>query len=302
MSFYRGVWAASVTPLFADLSIDFANLIKHVRYLLDNGCHGVVLLGTTGEANSFSVRERIELMDMVVDSELPADRLMIGTGCTAHEDTVTLTRHAALCQFRGVLLLPPFYYKNVSDDGLYASINAVADSLGSSCPEIVLYHFPALAGAGFSHELIARLSSALGDRIVGVKDSTGDASHTASLIESFPALQILAGNEVLLPEVVPIGGAGCISASVNLTASHSRDVYEALLSSSTEFPEDTMARIRSIRTSVSRFPMASSVKSVMSEMAGSNGMTGNVRPPLTATIPDQGLLEIARSLLSDRKS
>jgi 4-hydroxy-tetrahydrodipicolinate synthase len=302
MSFYRGVWAASVTPLFADLSIDFANLIKHVRYLLDSGCHGVVLLGTTGEANSFSVRERIELMDTVVQSGLPIDRIIIGTGCTAHEDTVALSGHAARCQFRGVLLLPPFYYKNVSDDGLYASINAVTDSLGAACPEIVLYHFPALAGVGFSHELIARLSSALGDRIVGVKDSTGDASHTASLIESFPALQILAGNEVLLPEVVPIGGAGCISASVNLTAAHSREVYEALISSSATFPEDTMDTIRSIRSSVSRFPMASSVKSVMSEMAGSNEMTGNVRPPLTATIPDQGLLEIARSLLSDRAS
>ncbi len=293
----HGVWAASITPFSENLSVNPDALIQHVKWLLNSGCHGVVLLGTTGEANSMSVDERLELLDSVAASGIPLDRIIVGTGCTAHADTVALTARARALGFRAVLLLPPFYYKNVSDDGLFESICNVVGSLGSDVPDIILYHFPAMAGAGYSEELIERLRMAIGDPIVGVKDSTGDIEHTVSLIRSFPDLSILAGNEVLLPEAVAAGGAGCISASINVTAALSRSVYNSLSTPGSADLKEEMDRIRSIRNAVSRVPMASSMKAVLAELGELDRSAAFVRPPLVKT-PLSKELHFALSLLA----
>jgi 4-hydroxy-tetrahydrodipicolinate synthase len=137
----NGVFAAALTPLRDDLSVDHEAFAEHCRWLLANGCNGVAPMGTTGEANSFSVAERIEALDRLIDADIPPSRLLVGTGCCAIPDTVALTRHAVALGTGGVLALPPFYYKNVSDDGLYAAFDQVIQRVGDRRLKLYLYHF-----------------------------------------------------------------------------------------------------------------------------------------------------------------
>lgn len=156
MNQFTGVWAASLTPLHTDLSINHRGLASHCRWLLEHGCHGVVLLGTTGEANSFSVEERMEWMERLSESAVPKERCIVGTGCCSIPDTIELTSRTVSLGFAGTLLLPPFYYMNASDDGLYDSVSGLIDGVSEDSLRIILYHFPRIAGIGYSIELIGR--------------------------------------------------------------------------------------------------------------------------------------------------
>lgn len=282
-----GIWAASVTPFRADLSVDHARLASHLRFLLDSGCHGVVILGTTGEANSLSVSERLELMDRVGEAGLPVERILVGTGCTAHADSLVLTSHAVELGFRGVLLLPPFYYKSVTDAGLFESCRRLIEGVSDDQLRIMLYHFPRMAGAGYSNALIARLVDTFGPVIEGVKDSTGDEEHTLSLCSNFPGLSIFTGTERLLPDVLAAGGAGCISASVNVTSELCRRVFDGLGGAA------AIDSMKQLRASMEQHPFAPGVKLILSRTGASSGWT-RVRPPLVE-LPDTG----AKTLLGE---
>ncbi|MHC4945203.1 MAG: dihydrodipicolinate synthase family protein, partial [Planctomycetota bacterium] len=142
----NGFLAASLTPLTGDLKIDQAALVKHCRWLLDHGCDGVAPFGTTGEANSFTVAERLEAVEALAASSLPAHCLIVGTGCCAFPDTVRLTRSVVNCGMSGALLLPPFYYKKVSEQGLYEFFDRVIQEVAEPALKIYLYHFPAMTG------------------------------------------------------------------------------------------------------------------------------------------------------------
>ena len=223
-----GIWAPAVTPLDRDLAPDPSRFTAHVRWLLDNGCHGVAVFGTTGEANSFAVDERIALLDATLEAGIPGERLMVGTGCCALTDTVRLTRHAVESGCKRVLMLPPFYYKGVSDEALYASYAAVIDRVGQDALAVYLYHFPRLSGVAITTGLVERLlASPYAGAVEGLKDSSGDPDSTGTFITRFPGLAVFPGTEALLLAGLEAGGAGCITASANVNAPAIRRVYDA---------------------------------------------------------------------------
>ncbi len=223
-----GIWAPAVTPLDQDLAPDPGRFAAPVRWLLDNGCHGVAVFGTTGAANAFSVDERIALLDATLEADIPAERLMVGTGCCALSDSVRLTRHAVDSGCNRVLMLPPFYYKGVSDEALLASYAAVIDRVGHDALSVFLYHFPRLSGVAITTGLVERLlASPYADVIKGIKDSSGDPEGTRTFITQFPGLAVFPGTETLLLAGLGAGGAGCITASANVNAPAIRRVYDA---------------------------------------------------------------------------
>ena len=212
-----GVIAAAATPLLPDLAPDLKKFTDWCRWLLDNGCDGLNLCGTTGEATSFSQTQRMALMDAASRS-LPLDRLMVGTGAAALSDAVTLTKHAAALGFAGALVLPPFYYKGVDDDGIVRYIEAIIHATVAEAIDIYLYNFPAMTGIAYTPTLVARLVAAFEDRIVGLKDSSGDMAYAGELVAGHPKLRVFPSNEAVLLDARAGKFAGCISASANINS------------------------------------------------------------------------------------
>ena len=213
----RGIFTASLTPMNQDLGIDHQALAAHCRRLLGGGCSGIVILGTTGEANSMTVAERMDLLDGLTENGIRPEDVIVGTGCCAVSDTVALNRHALSLGMTRVLILPPFYYKHVSDDGLYAYFDRVIRKTGDARLRIFLYNFPQMTGIPFSLSLIERFLDAYPDTIVGVKDSSGSWENMKAMVKAFPKFRVFAGTERLLLELLRAGGAGCISATMNIT-------------------------------------------------------------------------------------
>ena len=223
----HGVWSPVLVPLLPDLSIDSERFFAHAQWLLAQGCHGLALFGTTSEANSFSVSERKALVEWVIEGGIPPERLMVGTGCCALTDSVELTRHALDAGCRRVLMLPPFYYKGMSDEGLFRSFAEVIERVGDPALEIFLYHFPRLSGVPVTEGLIALLDGEFPEIIAGVKDSSGDWSNTRMMLNRFPHLAIFPGSEIFLLDGLRTGGAGCITATSNVNAAGARAVFDA---------------------------------------------------------------------------
>ena len=211
-----GVIAAVATPITEDGSPDLGRAVKLARYLLDNGCDGLNVLGTTGEATSFSLDERKSVMDAYKSNGLPLERLMVGTGAAAVADAVALTRHAAALGFAGALVLPPFYYKGVPDDGLFAYIDTLVKATAQQPIPIYLYHFPAMSGLPWHVALIKRLLEAFPGRIVGLKDSSGDMAYARSAAAISKDFAVFPSTEAALIEARGGAFAGCISATANL--------------------------------------------------------------------------------------
>jgi 4-hydroxy-tetrahydrodipicolinate synthase len=216
----RGVIAAIATAVADDGTPDKARSLKLARFLLDNGCDGLNVLGTTGEATSFSLAERQGLMSAYREAGLPMDRLMVGTGAAAVSDAVALTKHAAELGFAGALLLPPFYYKGVQapDDGLVAYVGAIVEATKSKPIPIYLYHFPALSGLPWHTKLISRLLDTFGTRIAGLKDSSGDMPYAHEAAKLSKDFDVFPSTEACLLEARAGAFAGCISATANLNA------------------------------------------------------------------------------------
>jgi 4-hydroxy-tetrahydrodipicolinate synthase len=213
-----GVIAAIATPIDESGAPDLKRAVKLARYLLDNGCDGLNVLGTTGEATSFSRDERKAVMSAYKAEGLPLDRLMVGTGAAAVSDAVALTRHAAELGFAGALVLPPFYYKGVPDDGLVAYIDTLVQATAAKPIPIYLYHFPAMSGLPWHVTLIKRLLESFPSRIVGLKDSSGDMAFARSAAAIAPAFAVFPSTEAALLEARGGAFAGCISATANLNA------------------------------------------------------------------------------------
>jgi 4-hydroxy-tetrahydrodipicolinate synthase len=213
-----GVIAAVATAVGADGEPDCARSTALARYLLDNGCDGLNVLGTTGEATSFALEQRKRLMSAYRTAELPLDRLMVGTGAAALADAIALTRHASGLGFAGALLLPPFYYKGVPDDGLVAYVEAIVEATAAQPIPIYLYHFPAQSGLPWRVDLIRRLLGQFGDRIVGLKDSSGDMAYARHAAAVAPTFRVFPSTEAVLMEARAGTFAGCISATANLNA------------------------------------------------------------------------------------
>jgi 4-hydroxy-tetrahydrodipicolinate synthase len=212
----RGVIAAIATPIDASGSPDHERFLRLARFLLGNGCDGLNVLGTTGEATSFTAEQRMGMMSAVAKAGLPLDRLMVGTGAAATGDAARITRHAAELGFAGALVLPPFYYKGVPADGVLRYLEAVI----GAAPRIpvYLYHFPALSGVPYDLELIRRIVERFGNRVVGLKDSSGDLPYARAAAEVASGFRVFPSNEATLLEARTGVFAGCISATANLNA------------------------------------------------------------------------------------
>ncbi|MFT5145185.1 MAG: 4-hydroxy-tetrahydrodipicolinate synthase [Rhodothermales bacterium] len=272
MSSFSGVWAASVTPLHDDLSVNHDKFAAHVQWLLSHGCDGVAVFGSTGEANSFSIQERVDALDALALSGVEMGRLVVGTGACAVADGVALSRHAVDAGCAGVLITPPFYYKGVTDDGIFAFFSQLV--AGVDRPgrlRIVLYHFPRLVAVGFSEELIARLVAQWPSEIAAVKDSSGDLERMKRLVLAHPSMGVFTGNEKLLLDLLAAGGAGCLTASANLTSALAAAVVAS------RSPAD-QARLTAHREALSAAPFVAGLKQLLFERSGDSGWL-NVRPP-----------------------
>jgi 4-hydroxy-tetrahydrodipicolinate synthase len=275
----KGVLAAALTPMRADLSVDRDAFAAHCLRLLDAGCHGLAIFGTTGEANSLSVGERIDAWEALVADGVPADVLLPGTGACALPDAVRLSQEALALGAAGVLVLPPFYYKGVSDDGLFRFFAELIERVGDDRLRLFLYHIPPMAQVGFTPELIGRLLDAYPETIAGTKDSAGDAARIEAICTSYPQLTVFAGSERFLLDTLRWGGDGCISATVNVTARQTREVYD--LFAAGEDADAAQAALTEARRFLEGYPAIPSLKAVVREQTGDDVWL-NLRPPLVA--------------------
>jgi 4-hydroxy-tetrahydrodipicolinate synthase len=273
---YGGVNAAVLTPMLADLSVDLDRMAAHCRWLLANGCNGLAILGTTGEANSLGISERIAVIEGLVSRGIPAAKLLPGTGTTAITDTVLLTKQAAELGCRGALLLPPFYYKGPSDDGLFAYFSEVINRVGGGI-KIYVYNFPQQSAVPFSLDLIGRLLKAFPKALQGIKDSSGDLANTSGYAKHYAAegFEVYAGDDSLLHTMLQIGGAGCITAAGNLNSAIAAQVYANWNNAIGERAQVTLTATRKAVTSV---PLISGLKALKARHTG-DAVWSNIRPP-----------------------
>jgi len=212
----HGLWCAMLTPLDASGGVDHGMLVAHAKSLLARGVDGVAPFGTTGEGQSFSVAEREGGIDALLAGGIPGERLVAATGCAALPETVTLTRHGVQAGCAACLVLPPFFWKDATDEGLFAWYAQVIEAVGDARLRVYLYHIPHVSGTPLSVDLIARLAAAFPGVIAGVKDSAGSWDNTQALLARVPQLAILVGHEPHLPRLLRAGGAGTICGVANV--------------------------------------------------------------------------------------
>src|SRR5215204_4654499 len=276
----KGVLAAVLTPMDEDLNPDHQVFAAHCHRLLAAGCHGLSVFGTTGEANSLSLNERLAALEALVESGIPAEKLLPGTGSCALTDTVRLSRAALEAGAVGVLVLPPFYYKDVEDDGLFRFFAEVVERLGDDRLRLYLYHIPQMTGVDLGLSLISRLIDAYPGAVVGTKDSSGDKGRIMTLCREFPDFSVLAGTETLLLETLRGGGEGCISATVNVTSRLTRRVHDAHAAGKDEEAEALQERLTELRASIEAYPVIPALKQLMARLTGDEEWR-NIRPPLS---------------------
>jgi len=273
---FSGVLVPVLTPFTPGGEPDAGRFIAFCRWLLDQGAGGLAIFGTTSEANSMSPAERMELLDRLIEAGVPAQKLMPGTGACAMTDAAMLVRHAVGHGCGGVLMLPPFYYKGVSDDGIFAFISGVIDKVGSPALKLFLYHIPPMAVIGFSLDLVGRLITAYPETVVGLKDSSGDWSNTAALLERFPGFVVFPGSEVFLLGGLRKGAAGCITASGNVNVPGIKKVYDNWRGPRAEALQ---AEITTLRNTLQAYPMVPALKRIVAHYHNDPSWAA-VRPPL----------------------
>lgn len=285
---FGGVNAAVLTPMNADLSLDLDRMAAHCRWLLANGCDGLGVLGTTGEANSLGLHERMDVLDGLIARGIPAAKMMPGTGTTNLTDTVLLTKHAEGAGCRGALLLPPFYYKNPSDDGLLAYFNEVAQRVAGSIA-LYLYNFPQQSAVPFGVEFISRLLKANPGKYRGIKDSSGSYENSLGYVEAFAkdGFEVYAGDDTLLKPLLEKGAAGCITAASNVNCAVGARVYAGWNTEAGAAAHEVLAATRKAVISV---PLISGLKALVARNTGDVRWL-NIRPPhLPATAEQQAAL------------
>ncbi|MGI9044321.1 MAG: dihydrodipicolinate synthase family protein [Gemmatimonadaceae bacterium] len=272
-----GVLSPVVTPFRRDLSPDPERLADHCRWLLSNNV-GLAVFGTNSEANSLSVDEKVELLDELVARGVDPARMMPGTGCCALPDSVRLTAHAVKHGCAGVLMLPPFYYKGVSDDGLFRNFAEVIERVGDSRLRIYLYNIPPVSQVALTIPLIERLLEAYPGIIAGAKDSSGDWSNTQSYIDNFArhGFDVFPGSESFLLQGLQSGGVGCISATANVNPAAIANLFSTWQSENADAQQQRLNVIRGIFAS---YPMIPALKAAIAHHGGDTSWL-TVRPPL----------------------
>jgi 4-hydroxy-tetrahydrodipicolinate synthase len=280
----RGVYSPVVTPFKKNLLPDHDRYVRHCRWLIEQEV-GLAVFGTNSEANSMGVDEKKKLLDTLVGAEIPVDRLMPGTGCSALTDTVELTRHALSLGVNRVLMLPPFYYKGVTDDGLFRSYAQVIERAGSDALRIYLYHIPQVSQVPISLALIERLLAAFPGIIAGIKDSSGEWSNTQAMLERFQpqGFDVFAGSETFLLATLRAGGAGCITATGNVNPAPIVGLYKHWESSDADARQKALDVVRA---AFAKFPMIPALKAAIG-IYTKDSEWGVVRPPLMDLTPAQ---------------
>jgi 4-hydroxy-tetrahydrodipicolinate synthase len=278
-----GVLSPVVTPFKADLSPDAERFVRQCRWLLSQNV-GLAVFGTNSEANSLSVEEKVELLDRLVASGLDPQRMMPGTGHCALTDSVRLSAHAAKAGCGGVLMLPPFYYKGVSDEGLFRSFAEVIERVGDPRLRVYLYHIPPVSQVPITLGLIERLLKAYPGTVAGVKDSSGDWSNTKAMLDAFEAsgFDVFAGSETFLLANMRGGGKGCISATANVNPGPIARLYASWQAGDADAQQ---ARLDEIRGTFQKFPMIPALKAAIAHYGGDPAWA-TVRPPLVNLAAD----------------
>jgi len=268
------VYAPVVTPFLENLEPNTAELIRQCEWLLTQDV-GLAIFGTNSEANSLSVREKIDLMNTLVEAGIATERMLPGTGCCALSDTVELTRHAVGLGVAGVLMLPPFFYKGVSDEGVFASYAETIERVGDAGLRIYLYHIPQVSQVAISFPVIDRLLKAYPTIVAGIKDSSGNLDNMLEMCRRFPGFGVFAGSEQFLLPVLRAGGAGCISATANVTIAACVDVYRNAEAADVDSRQQALTRQRLAIQSKVLIP---ALKRIMGRATGSDAWNA-VRPP-----------------------
>jgi len=277
-STFRGVLVPALTPFKKNLEPDTNAFLTHCRWLLQQGAAGLAVFGTTSEGNSLVSEERMRLLEELIAGDISPAKLMPGTGTCALPETVRLTKHAVSRGCAGVLMLPPFYYKAVNDDALFASYSEVIQRVGHSDLRIYLYHIPPVAQVPISLTLIGRLLKNYPDVVVGLKDSSGDWDHTKTVLREYPALATFCGSEIFLLDTLRHGGAGSITATANVNTKNICAVFEHW-----EKPnvDQCQAQITAIRRIFEDYAPIPALKSIVAEFYESPEWK-TTRPPLNA--------------------
>lgn len=283
----QGVLAPVLTPFDENLEPDPRRLLRLCRTLLEEGLAGLAPFGTTSEANSLSVDERERLLDALLEGGIPPAKLLPGTGCSALPDTVRLSRKAARAGCAGVLMLPPFYYKNVSEEGLFRSYARAIDGCGEPRMRVYLYHIPQFSQVAIPLRVIERLLAAYPGVVVGIKDSSGDFENTRAMLRAFPGFEVFVGTEKFLLANLREGGAGSITAIANVNAA-------ALARAFRERTDERQREIDALRSVFEKFPLIPALKETLARRGGDPSWRA-LRPPLVELSPDQRV-ELQRAL------
>ncbi len=272
----RGIFAAVLTPYAEDLSCDAALLAQHCRRLLDEGCHGVSLFGTTGEGPALCAAERCRGLEAVRDAGVPTDRLLPATGAASLPETVELSRHALSVGCCNLLVMPPFFFKNVPDEGVYRFFSELVERVGDASARYYLYNFPAVTGVAIGREVVGRLRATLGPAIAGVKDSSGELAYMTGLLSDHPGMAVFTGWETLFRDLVRAGGSGNISGMANIIAPELRRIFDR--------PDDTSletlrAALERLVATVSGMAVTPAIKELTAHLRGEPSWR-RLRPPL----------------------
>lgn len=274
----NGIYCPTLTPVGADGEPCADLLLEHCRWLLAQGCSGIVLFGTTGEANSFTSAERRSVLEAVVAGGIDAGSLVVGTGCCAAGDTVQLTTHALSLGVHRVLVLPPFYYKNVSDRGVIDAYARTIEGVGDLRLRFFFYRIPQLSGVDINPPVIEALAARYPATIAGLKDSSGDWASTAALCDAFASsMDVMVGSERFLDKALAKGAAGCVTATANVNPRQLRDLYDTR--------DDALQRLANeLRDDVEKSPVIPALKAMTAQRTGDSRWR-NVRPPLVPHQP-----------------
>ncbi|MFY9316008.1 MAG: dihydrodipicolinate synthase family protein [Burkholderiales bacterium] len=281
----EGVLSPVITPFRRDLSPDPERFVKHCKWLMKSGCAGLAVFGTNSEANSMSVEEKLELLEALVKGGVPAASLMPGTGHCALTDSVKMTREAVRMGCGGVLMLPPFYYKGVSDEGLFRNFSEAIERVGDERLRLYLYHIPPVSNVAITLELIERLLARYPGIVAGAKDSSGDWSNTKAMLDRFKdrGFDVFPGSEVFLLDGLRAGGKGCITATGNVNPGPIGEVFRNWRSTDAD---KLQAGITATRKIMQKVPMIPALKAVTAHFAN-DPQWKTVRPPLTELTPEQ---------------
>ena len=279
----QGVIAAVPTPIDERKQPLRAPFLEHCRWALDNGCDGLNVLGSTGEANSLSTSARRDVMGWAADA-LDLARLMVGTATPALEETIDLTGHAASLGYRVALVLPPYYYKPVGEAGLVAWYTGLHEALGDADIEIFFYNYPQLTGLAIPVGVIESLARAFPSRFTGIKDSSGDLGYCRAIVASIPDFSVFPSSETALAEAHEAGFAGCISATANHTARLSAEVWRQRA----DPPAAALERMAAERATIAGAGLIPAVKELVAQRSADPSWR-NVLPPFLPLAEEAGL-------------